>query len=113
MPQIAIIREKISREGLRPYMLNEEMLKAVVDCEEKIMAVGGQLHADEEQMLLANGSKQQDLWGINLYIDDSTDNWIEFDSMINIRPAQGNRSRSIEDPELQKLIRNTISIIVP
>ncbi len=52
------------------------------------MVVGGELHADEEQWLLENGS-QADLWGINLYPAETSDDWIEFDSMINIRPSAG------------------------
>ena len=62
-----------------------------------ILAVGGELHADEEALLLDQGSNQADLWGINIYVDQPRESWVEFDSMINIRPSQGNRSRSVED----------------
>ncbi len=71
-----------------------DMVKAVVDITTGIMAVGGELHADEEQVLLDRGSRQNDLWGINLYPGEfPQEDWLEFDSMINIRPAKGNRSR--------------------
>lgn len=80
------------------------MVKAVVDIEQKIMAVGGELHADEEAILLDGGSLQQNLWGINIYHALPRDQWIEFDSMINIRPGQGNRSRHVDDSNVQKKI---------
>jgi hypothetical protein len=68
------------------------------------MALGGELHADEERVLLDQGSKQSDLWGINIYHALPREEWIEFDSMINIRPSQGNRSRGVDDVNIQKAI---------
>jgi len=62
------------------------------------MLLGAELHADEETELLATGSRQSDLWGINLYPDVAGEDWIEFDSMINLRPSFGNRSRGVDDP---------------
>lgn len=90
-----------------------DMIKAVVDIEKGIMVVGGELHADEEAMLLNQGSDQKNLWGINLYPDSAGDAFIEFDSMINIRPSQGNRSRGVESAETQAKIREIVSKIVP
>lgn len=74
-----------------------DLVKAVVDLKRTVMAIGGELHADEEAVLLEDGSKQSDLWGINLYPEKTGEDFIEFDSMINIRPKQNNRSRSVED----------------
>ena len=85
-----------------------DMVKAVVDVELKVMVVGGELHADGEAILLERGSKQENLWGINIYVDKSENEKIEFDSMINIRPRQNNRSRDV----LDKMIREKIIIIV-
>ncbi len=90
-----------------------DMVKVVVDCKRKVMAVGAQMHADEEQMLLEDGSAQEDLWGINIYPEKSGEDFIEFDSMINLRPRQNNRTRSVDDPVQQKVIRSTISVLVP
>jgi hypothetical protein len=74
------------------------LVKAVVDIDKGIMAIGGEMHADEEALLLGLGSSQTNLWGINLYPSQhGQDDFIEFDSMINIRPRQGNRSRGVED----------------
>ncbi len=74
------------------------------------MAVDSPMHYECGQLLLENGSKQEDLWGINLYLDEEdVDNLVEFDSMINIRPAQGNRSRSVEGPKTQEEIKAVVS----
>ena len=72
--------------------------------EKEIMAVDAELHADQEALLLKKGSNQQNLWGINLYPDKEVENWIEFDSMINLRPSQGNLSRGVDDPKVRKKI---------
>jgi hypothetical protein len=77
-----------------------EMVKAVVDVERGIIALDAELHSDLEALLLDNGSKQKNLWGINIYPEQSRDEFIEFDSMINLRPSQGNRSRGVEDKAL-------------
>ena len=88
------------------------MVKAVVDIKKEIMAVDAELHADEEAYLLEHGSDQRDLWGINLYPEVSEDDFVEFDSMINLRPAQGNRSRGVEDAKTQEKIRSIVSTLV-
>ncbi len=85
------------------------LVKAVVDLKRGIMAVDAELHADEESELLQTGSQQADLWGINLYPEFlGTEDFIEFDSVINIRPSQENRSRGVENERL----RNEITRIV-
>lgn len=89
-----------------------DMIKAVVDCARRVMVVGGELHADEEEWLLENGSQQSDLWGINLYPTETTEDWIEFDSMINVRPSQGNPGRGVESQETRKLIRSIVAELV-
>jgi len=109
-----IIREAITRSSLKKIAEERfgDMVKAVVDCKQGIMAIGGELHADEEQLLLEQGSEQRDLWGINLYPDDTTEAWIEFDSMINLRPSQQNRSRGVEDADLRKKIHLIVHSLV-
>lgn len=107
--------DSISLEELNAMAQNmyDELVKAVVDVKQRIVVVDAGLHADEEQFLLERGSHQVDLWGINLYPDSyGEDDFIEFDSMINIRPAQGNRSRSVEDEKIQQAIRELIASVV-
>jgi len=89
-----------------------DMVKAVVDVERGLMAIGGELHSDDEALLLEDGSNQLHLWGINLYPAIGDENWIEFDSMINIRPSQGNRSRAVDDPGTRKTILAVVSRLV-
>ena len=90
--------------------IDENAIKGAVDIKRELLAVDSPMHYDCEQLLLENGSTQKDVWGINLYLDeDDLDDVVEFDSMINIRPAQGNRSRGVEDPEIQKKIKSVVS----
>jgi hypothetical protein len=101
-----LIDEPVSRKELREAgeELYGDMVKAVVDVEKEVMAVGAELHADEEAFLLERNSRQENLWGINLYTERAMPEMLEFDSMINIRPRQNNRSRGVEDSELRELI---------
>ncbi len=81
------------------------LIKVVVDIEKGIMVVNAELHSDEEQLLLKKGSKQKNLWGINLYPElYGKKDFVEFDSMINLRPSQNNRTRSVDDLKIQKII---------
>ena len=89
-----------------------DFVKAVVDLDLQIMAVGGELHADQEAILLARQSKQENLWGINLYPEQPIADWIEFDSMINVRPSGGNRSRHVEQAEIRETITTIVNRLV-
>ena len=89
-----------------------DMVKAVVDVTRGVMAVSGELHSDEEAVLLDDGSMQSDLWGINLYPGESGPDWIEFDSMINVRPSQNNRSRGVEDEATRSAIHRIVHTLV-
>jgi len=90
-----------------------QLVKVMVDIEKGIMVVDADLHADKENMLLENGSDQGDLWGINIYPEKfGTGDFIEFDSMINIRPSWGNCSRGVENVDIQKSIINTVKKLV-
>ena len=86
-----------------------DMVKAVVDIYRESIAVDAELHADLEALLLENGSKQKDLWGINLYPDLETKDFLEYDSMINIRPSQNNRSRGVDSAEIREKIAGIVA----
>ncbi len=88
------------------------LVKAVVDIEAGFMAIDAELHSDQEALLLENGSAQRDLWGINLYPDIAGEDWLEFDSMINLRPGSGNRSRGVDDPAVRERIRDIVMRLV-
>ncbi|BFU91617.1 MAG: hypothetical protein NTAFB01_28040 [Nitrospira sp.] len=108
--EIMVIRTSVTKTDLNTMATQQfgDMVKAVVDVEQGIMAIGGELHSDEEATLLEQGSLQRNLWGINLYPERPTSEWIEFDSMINVRPSGGNRSRYVERAE----IRNAVIVVV-
>lgn len=80
-------------------------VKVVVDVRRKILSAGGKLHVDGERLLLKDGSKQVDLWGGGI---DLETNEIDFDSMINLRPNQGNSSREVLDQSIRKEMETVI-----
>ncbi len=88
------------------------LVKAVVDIERGIMAVDANLHADLEEFLLEQESNQINLWGINILPELTGDDMIEFDSMINLRPSQNNRSRSVEDPKIRAKIIEIVNKLI-
>lgn len=106
--------QKISLSELKKMAENGfgDLVKAVVDVTERVMVVDAEMHADQEWFLLEKGHKQENIWGINLYPDIKGEDWIEFDSMINLRPSRGNRSRSIDDPETGEKIINIVNELV-
>jgi hypothetical protein len=112
--EIKIIRDTVSRDTLQEMATQQfgDMVKAVVDVEQGIMAIGGELHSDEEAILLDHGSLQGNLWGINLYPEKWTEEWIEFDSMINVRPSAGNRSRYVESGEIRETVTKMVQRLV-
>ena len=111
---IRFVREPLVRSTLSEIAAEGfgDMIKAVVDVSRAIMVVGADLHSDEEAALLDDGSLQSDLWGVNLYPHETGDTWIEFDSMINVRPGQGNRSRGVDSEIVRTRIRLVLSALV-
>ncbi len=109
-----IIDKKISIEELKTMSekMFDSLVKAVVDIDKEIMVVDAELHADEEKLLLENKSKQESLWGINLYPDLSGEDFVEFDSMINLRPSQNNRSRGVDDKQIREKIISIVNKLV-
>ncbi len=111
---ITLVEEKIDKAKLIE-LANErygDLVKAVVDIKRGIMILGGELHSDEEALLLEQGSHQQDLWGINIYPDKTGEELIEFDSIINLRPSQGNSSRDVTDPSIRQKIKEIVNLLV-
>jgi hypothetical protein len=108
--EIKIIKEKISQAELKSLAESSfgEVVKVVVDIERNILAIGGELHADEESVLLDDGSKQENLWGINYYPWKDANRRIEYIALINIRPALGNKSMRIEN----NIIRDRVKRVV-
>lgn len=101
-----ILDKTLSIDGLKKMALETfgDIVKAVVDVNRELIAIDAELHSDLEALLLENGSEQKNLWGINFYPDIATEDFIEFDSMINMRPSQGNMSRGIDNEKIKKKI---------
>jgi hypothetical protein len=108
---IEIIHEKTTPERVREHAQATfgDMVKVVVDIERGRMAIGGELHADAEAALLNDGSKQADLWGANIIMEKPPGENIEYNSLINIRPSQGNRSRDIQDAAIRDRVRAVLA----
>ncbi len=113
--EIKIVKNSISKEEF--LQIAEEgfgdLVKVVVDVEQEIMAVGGELHADEEVALIEQcGSRRENTWGINIYPKKSDNEWIEFDSMINIKPVYGNRARGVDNQATQENIKKIVKKLI-
>jgi hypothetical protein len=105
-----ILNESITIDELKRIAADTfgDLVKAVVDVKLGLVALNAELHSDLEALLIENGSHQYDLWGINFYPDLEGEDFIEFDSMINMRPSRGNLSRGVDD----EVIRGEIIEIV-
>lgn len=113
--EIKIVKDSIKKDELQKIAENQfgDLVKAVVDIKQGIMAIAGELHADEEVVLMEQeGSKRKDTWGINLYPEKPEEEWIEFDSIINIKPSFNNRSRDIENLEIKEKIKEIVKKLV-
>jgi hypothetical protein len=115
VPDIVVVAgEPISALHLRALLgrFFHDMVKYVVDVRRGIVAVGGELHADAEALLLEQGSRQEDLWGANYYPGRGEADCIEFTSLINIRPSHGNRSMEIDSQDVRAAVRKlTLELI--
>jgi hypothetical protein len=111
---VRIVRESVTLGEVQRIAADQfgDFVKAVVDVGQGVMAIGGELHADEEALLLEQGARQADLWGINIYPDRVAAEWVEFDSLINVRPGQGNRSRLVEDAGTKQRIQDIVARLV-
>lgn len=105
-----ILQEPITRLALKELAQNTfgDMIKCVADVKRRLLAIDADLHADLERLLLESDSAQEDLWGFNIWVEEAGEDFIEFDSLINIRSWQGNPSRHVEDPQVQAAIKSIV-----
>lgn len=101
-----ILKEQVTIQYIDELAQNlyGDMIKAVADVDKGVIAIDAELHSDLEMLLLEDGSSQESLWGFNIYPQLEEDDYIEFDSLINIRPRQNNRSRDVENEEIRQKI---------
>ena len=113
--EILIAAEPVSREKLRE-LANAwygDLVKGVADVRRGVAALGGDWHIDANNALINDGSRQENLWGFNIFPDKRGDDAIEYNSLINIRPAQGNRDMELRDEALRSQIRAVVKKILP
>ena len=112
---IKIVTEPIALDEVRELAkeLYHDMVKGVADVRQGIIALGGEWHMDGNNELIRHGSEQPDLWGFNLYVDERGDAAVEYISLINIRPAQGNREMELKDTATRAQIRAILQRLVP
>ncbi len=112
--KIVIVNDKISESELREIAKEFyiDMIKGAIDVEKEIVAFGGEWHMDANNKLIENGSKQNNIWGFNIYFNKLKEERLEYFSLINIRPGQGNRGMEIEDENLRKTIKEIIDKII-
>lgn len=92
-----------------PY---NSMIKFAVDIETEKVIFGGEMHADAERVLLENGSLQKNIWGANIYPEREKPDWLEYTSLINIRPTQDNLSMEIFSNEIKNKINAIINKVI-
>jgi hypothetical protein len=112
---LKLVTTQITNDELREISTKmfDGLVKAVVDIEKEVMVVDAEMHADQEEFLLTEGSIQSNLWGINFYpAEVGTENWLEFDSMINLRPSQNNRTRGIDDEKIRVKVKAIVEKLV-
>ena len=110
-----IVKDAITRAELRALAHEQygDIIKAVVDVNTGVVGVGGELHVDIQSILIEKeGARGDTTWGINLYLDKTGDDFIEFDSMINLKPALGNKTRGVEDETIRQKIREIVDRVV-
>ena len=112
---IRIIKKQITKDELREIAKEwfGDLVKVAIDIEQELMAVGGELHVDAEvELVEKEGAKNKNVWGINLYPDKEESAFVEFDSMINIKPAFPNRTRGVDNEEIRKKIVSIVTSLI-
>lgn len=113
--EIKIVKDKILLEEVKKIAEEQygDMVKTVVDVEKEIMAIGGELHSDANELLIEEEkSNPQNIWGINIYPKKTKDNWIVFDSLINIKPLSDNRSLGVENEKIRNKIKEIVNRLI-
>lgn len=113
-PLVIVTDRKLEPAELKRLVQSHfgDMVKYVVDVRRRVVAVGGDVHADAESLLIEGGSKQSDIWGANYYPGRGPDQCIEYTALINIRPAQGNRGMEVQDPTIREQVRDLTFVLL-
>ena len=111
---IVVVTQRLLPSDLARLVGNpfKDMVKFVVDVDRGIAAVGGELHADAKAVLLGHGSEPDSLWGGNYFPGRGESDCIVYTSMINVRPAAGNRGLEVGDPALRLRMRDVVFALI-
>jgi len=112
--EIRVIKKKITKQELEDFAQKNygDMIKAAVDIEKEIIALGGEFHSDANKALIEQGSNQRNIWGINIYPVKGKEEWIEFVSLINIRPADNNFDMEVQNKEIREKIKQIVDELI-
>ncbi len=112
--KIIILDHKITLEEVKKIadFWYGTMIKGAVDIERGRVALGGDYHIEDSELLTSTGSKFEDIWGFNIRFEENSDGVLEFDSMVNIKPNFGNRSRGIHNDGVIKKAKEIIYKII-
>lgn len=115
MPDILIVKAPIGMDVLEQLAKawHRKLVKGVADVEKNIIALGGDWHIDANNILIADGSEQKNLWGFNVYLKKKGDEAIEYESLINIRPLQGSKKMELTDKGLRAEVRTLVGKLIP
>src|SRR3989338_8442126 len=113
--EIIVVHKPVDTQTLESLAKgwHQTLVKGVADIKTGLVALGGEWHMDANSKLIEEGSEQKNLWGFNIYPKESGDAAIEYNSLINIRPLQGNRSMEIANEEIRKVVRRTVALAIP
>lgn len=97
-----LLEKPVSMNDVRVFAQEDygTMIKGTVDIVENKVAIGGDYHMETCELLVEHGSSHQNIWGFNIRFEENQAGILEFDSLVNIKPALGNKSRSVENPEV-------------
>ena len=111
---VQLVRSRIDHDTLIKLAKENygEMIKGVADVAREIIALGGELHADAQAALLQDGSRPEDIWGFNVYVEKPRQQRMDYTSFINVRPSLGNRSMEVHDHTLRKRMRAIVDSLV-
>lgn len=113
--EILTVHEPVNEETLQALAKewHHTLVKGVADVKLGTVALGGEWHMDANSRLLKEGSEQKNLWGFSIYPKEKGNAAIEYNSLINIRPLQGNRSMEITSEETRNAVRRVVALVVP
>jgi hypothetical protein len=107
--KLHLLRHSPTREQLQDMLEAQgSYLKLAVDVAQGLVVGGGEYHADCEEVLLEQGSRQENIWGADWYPDSHA---VAFGALINIRPRQNNRAMEVQDAALRARIEQIVRAV--